>query len=109
MTDFQVTIFSPGPVPAEPSPGSAFEVRQQSGGAKALLNGIDDLSKVWDQVIDRLSDLAVKSQARAANAPYQLEEIEFNIGIEAGLNIGLVTKGDASVTVKFARRRDAGG
>ena len=62
---------------------------------------------IWDQVIAKLTGLASKSQATGAVSEFELDEIEFNVGIEAGLSIGLVTKGDASVSIKFSRRKMA--
>lgn len=103
MNDFQITIVS-GSKDSQPTPTKethGFDVRQQSKGMERVLDDIESLAKVWDTVIEKLSFLASKADAVAGQ--YKMNEIEFNIGIEAGLNIGLVTKGNASVVVKFSK------
>lgn len=102
MTDFQVMIVGNTPVDT-PGP-SKFAVEKQSGKGSKVINGIDALAGVWDQVIAKLTTLAEKSDPKDANSGYELSSIEFHIGIEAGLNIGLVTKGDASVAITFAKK-----
>lgn len=105
MSNFQVTI-----LPAQPSgrglvdESERFAVRQHSGAAEKIIQKIDDLEGVWDQVIDKLTEIAAKSEVAAEASNYELSTIEFNIGIEAGLSVGLVTKGDASVSVIFSRK-----
>ena len=74
---------------------------QNRGG---VIDTIDDLSEVWDEAIRKLTDLASISSSKSPESAYELENIEFNIGIEAGLNIGLVTKGNAAVTVRFCKK-----
>jgi hypothetical protein len=104
MSDFQVTIV-PGQDAGKKKTGKkeSFAIRQHSRGGK-IIQGIEDLSGVWDQVIEKLTDLASQSKAAAAASSYDLSSIEFNIGIEAGLSIGLVTKGNASVKVVFKKK-----
>jgi hypothetical protein len=102
---FQVTIVGPAPLGAAAT-GEAeegrFEVRPQSR-SRAVVDRIDDLAGIWDQVIGKLTSLAAQSSIVAAASQFELNEIEFNVGIEAGLSVGLVTKGDASVSIKFSR------
>ncbi|MBJ7440598.1 MAG: hypothetical protein JHD35_16435 [Sphingopyxis sp.] len=97
---FQVTIV--GSEPDVDAEESRYKVTPHSRGG-AVVGRIDDLAGIWDQVISKLTGLAAQSSIAAAASRFELNEIEFNIGIEAGLNVGLVTKGDASVTIKFAR------
>lgn len=106
MSDgFQVTIVGPA-TPALSDSTTAdetrFEVRPQSRRG-AVVERIDDLAEIWDQVIGKLTSLAAQSSIAAAASQFELNEIEFNVGIEAGLSVGLVTKADASVSIKFAR------
>jgi hypothetical protein len=103
MTDFQVMIVGT-PNQVVPTKGGKFDVEKQSGGGDKVVKGIDALAGVWDQVIDKLTDLAVKSDPKDKSSGYELSSIEFHIGIEAGLNIGLVTKGDASVAITFSKK-----
>src|SRR5450830_1557615 len=103
MSNFQVVIV-PGTEDSQPSKDKTskeFDVRQQSKGSKRVLDDIDSLGDVWNTVIEKLASLAQK--ANAAAGQYEMNDIEFNIGIEAGLSIGLVTKGNASVVVKFSK------
>lgn len=101
---FQVTIIESSLTAPSDADESAFEVRQHSRGS-VVVERIDDLAKIWDQVIKRLTNLASNSSVVAAASNFELNEIEFNVGIEAGLNVGLVTKADASVSIKFSRIR----
>lgn len=98
---FQVTIV--GAMPQQPASADEgrFAVNQHRGGA--IVDRIDDLAGIWDQVIGKLTSLAAQSSIAAAASKFELNEIEFNVGIEAGLSVGLVTKGDASVSIKFSR------
>jgi len=108
MSDFQISI-----VPAQTSKHitaedvERFSVRQHGRGAGKVLDRIDDLEEIWDKVIQKLTDLAAKSQVASAASAYELSAIEFNIGIEAGLSVGLVTKADASISVSFTRKAAA--
>ena len=104
MSEFQVTIV--GNAPGKAGAASGFEVEQQGRGGSAVLRRIEDLEKVWDEVVGKLTALAQKSHA-ALTEEYELKDIQFNIGVEAGLSVGLVTKGDASVSITFSRK-DAG-
>lgn len=103
MSNFQVVIIpSEGESqPTDEEGATDFGVRQQKKGGDRLLDDIESLGNVWDKVVEKLSCLAAK--ANAASGQYELNDIEFNVGIEAGLSIGLVTKGTASVVVKFTK------
>ena len=107
MSNFQITI-----VPAQQREDGTvdekerFGVRQHGRGAGKVIERIDDLEGIWDQVIKKLTALAAQSEVVAAFSQYELSSIEFNVGIEAGLSVGLVTKGDASVSITFSRRSD---
>lgn len=104
MSKIQVSILSSAEATAKLAESDGrFGVRPQGRAADQLIERIDQLEGVWDTVIQKLTDLASKSQAQVATAAskYELKSIEFHVGIEAGLNIGLVTKGDASVSVTF--------
>lgn len=106
ISDFQVTIVGPT-LGADTSDGdeTPFAVNRHSRGAGTVVDRIDDLVGVWDQVIKKLTGLAAQSQVATDASQFELAEIEFNVGIEAGLNVGLVTKGNASVSVKFSRKK----
>lgn len=81
-----------------------FEAHKRKPGV--AMDSIDGLAAVWETVVDKLSALASSAQERTGRAPYALDTIEFQIGIEAGLNVWLVSKGSASVTLTFKRRDD---
>lgn len=108
MSDFQITI-----IPAKNQDqsgqdhGQDFQVNQHGRG-DAVVEKIEELSDVWDEVIAKLTELASKSQITAMASHYELSQIEFNLGVEAGLSVGLVTKGNASVSITFARKQQAG-
>ena len=104
MSNFQVSIFAGDQQEQSDSPAGGFEVVQHSRKGQKVVERIEALEEVWDSVVGKLTGLAEKSQGAAEKSQYELSEIQFNIGIEAGLNIGLVTKGDASVSIKFAKR-----
>ena len=111
MTNFQITIVPPHEIAkgiGSQAQKERFGVRQHTRGAQKLIERIEDLGGVWDQVIEKLTALASKSQTTAAATQYELSSIEFNIGIEAGLSIGLVTKGEASVSIVFAKKGTGG-
>lgn len=100
---FQVTIVEPAcQASSSAAVADGFDVRPQSR-TGAVVDRIDDLAVIWDQVIGKLTGLAAQSSIAAAASQFELNEIEFNVGIEAGLSVGLVTKADASVSIKFAR------
>jgi hypothetical protein len=67
------------------------------------------LKEVWSLVIERLTSLAADSKAKttAAVSQYELKTIEYHVGVEGGLSFGLVTKGEAAVTVTFERKDGA--
>ena len=105
-SDFQVTIVGREPEAEAPTDGATeFAINQHSRRTGAVVSEIDELKDIWDVVIGKLTDLAAKSQVAAVASKFELEEIEFNIGIEAGLSVGLVTKGNASVSIKFSRKK----
>jgi hypothetical protein len=105
MSNFQILIVSgtkdKDSLPAPSEQREKFEVRPQSKGMERVLDDIDSLGQVWHPVVQKLSSLA--SKTAAVSGQYEMKEIEFNIGIEAGLSIGLVSKGNASVIVKFSK------
>lgn len=101
MTDFQVTIVTQSSTQKPDDNG--FAVTPQTGAGDKVIESIEKLGSVWDKVIDKLSELATNSVPSNTLKGYELSEIEFNIGIEAGLNVGLVTKGDASVSITFSK------
>jgi hypothetical protein len=110
MVDFQLMITGPAAVPGSvpedvDATGGRFDVEQHGRGRRTL-DTIDDLGGVWDTVIQKLTALAAQSRSVADRSTYELRSIEFNIGIEAGLNIGFVTKGEASVSLTFTRKPD---
>lgn len=74
------------------------------GGTGRVTEKIDELGEIWDEVMKKLGALAEKSEITESDSPFQLDSIEFNIGIEAGLSIGLVTKGNAAVSISFKRK-----
>lgn len=104
MTEFQVTIVGSQDLVDEEG-DHAFETSQHSRDGGKIVNSIERLAGVWDQVVAKLSALVVQTNVAQAATGYELSSIEFSIGIEAGLNIGLVTKGDASVAITFSRKR----
>ncbi|MEQ3648675.1 hypothetical protein [Hyphomonas sp.] len=107
MSNFQITIVSAREATeSEDGQSKNFDVTQHKRGGKKTIEKIEELEVVWDQVIAKLTDLAAKSQVAALASQYELAEIEFNIGVEAGLSVGLVTKGNASVSIKFGRKSE---
>jgi hypothetical protein len=110
MSRFQVTIVSAEEATKKIASDERFSVTQHTGAADKIIDRIDELRGVWDIVIEKLTGLATQSQAKAASAAsqYELKSIEFHIGIEAGLSVGLVTKGDASVSITFERKGPPG-
>ncbi|MDO8145300.1 hypothetical protein [Isoptericola sp. 178] len=85
---------------ADPHDPVGFEQHSRDRTVEA----IDRLGEVWDIAVDRLTALATATREAAERSPFQLESIQFNVGIEAGVVIGLVTKADASVSLTFTRR-----
>lgn len=116
MTEFQIVIVSPeieeeaqDEQPPSDAEGideaeSKFDVRQNSRAGKKTVAKIDELANIWDVVVDKLTTIAAKTRDVVEKSPYELDTIEFNIGIEAGLEIGLVTKGNASVSIAFRKK-----
>ncbi|OQW80145.1 MAG: hypothetical protein BVN32_02210 [Proteobacteria bacterium ST_bin14] len=107
ISDFQVTIVrSTLGMDVPDGEEAPFAVNRHSRGSGAVIDRIDELEGIWDQVITKLTSLAAQSQVAAVASQFELDEIEFNVGIEAGLSVGLVTKGNASVSVKFSRKKN---
>ena len=107
MSDFQITIIpakAGGEAGGEPAGG--FEVNKHGGG-NAVVDEIEQLEGIWDQVIKKLTGLAAKTQVAVRAKEYELSAIEFNLGVETGLSVGLVAKGNASVSITFTRKSDA--
>lgn len=107
MSDFQILITTRDKYQTECAEevlrrGSDSASNHQRGN---VINTIDELSEIWDEVIRKLSTLASISSSKLPESAYELEAIEFNIGLEAGLNIGLVTKGNAAVSVSFCKNK----
>lgn len=106
MSEFQVTIVpATGAGETGGDRRNRFKVDQHRRG-DAVVERIEELEDIWDQVIKRLTDLAAKSQVATLASQYELSEIEFNLGVEAGLSVGLVAKDNASVSITFARKPD---
>lgn len=106
MSKFQIEIVSHERPSTASGKGKSqrFGVRKHTRASAKAIDSIDSLGQIWDQVVEKLSTLASKTHEATQSTKYELQEIEFSIGIEAGLNVGLVTKGDASVSIKFARK-----
>lgn len=105
MSDFQVSIL-PSRDQAKIAPDShkSFDVSQHSRTSDKVLSRIEDLEEVWEQVVKRLSGLAAKSDTAGQSTEFELKSIEFNLGVEAGLEVGLVTKASASVSIVFSKK-----
>jgi hypothetical protein len=102
---FQVMIVPANTsAPVHDASDDRFAVEQQSRTGEKIAKGIDDLAAIWDDVVKKLTDIAEKSGLTAAASKFELSSIEFHVGIEAGLAVGLVTKGDASISVTFTRK-----
>lgn len=98
MSDLKVLIVTQNDENGEAAP----EVLR--GSTARVTKKIDELGEIWDEVMKKLGALAEKSEINESGSSFQLESIEFNIGIEAGLNVGLVTKGNAAVSISFKRK-----
>ncbi len=105
MTEMQVVVASI-PVPGDNREADEFELH---GGGDRVVATIDKLGGVWDTVVQRLTVLATATSGAVSNSAFRLDEIQFNLGIEAGVAVGLVTKADASVSLTFTRRTTAVG
>lgn len=105
MNDFQLILAPLGDLqPPDDQPRDRFAVEQMTGRTGKVVESIDALGDVWDDVIARLATLAADAKNTVANSPFQIDTIESNVGIEAGLAVGLVTKGTASVAVTFKHK-----
>ena len=102
MSNFQIIISGETQEHSSQDPDD-LSYEKQSGGT--AVDRIEDLQKIWPEVMSRLNEIAEQSSNAQSESLFVLDEIEFNIGIEAGLNLGLVTKGTAAVSIKFARRK----
>lgn len=111
MNNFQIVIIdhSTGKQVNKDKKGEKFATQQHSRTGDKLVNSIKDLNDVWEDVVGSLTALATKTQEVGARATskFELNSIEFNIGIEAGISVGLVTKGDASVSLTFSRKSES--
>ena len=107
MTNFQIVIAGPtADVESDDKVDgeNRFGVRQNTRGGDKAVAKIDELAEIWDVAVEKLTAIAAKTKEAADKSPYELDSIEFNIGIEAGLSMGLVTKGNASVSVAFKKK-----
>ncbi|MDJ0822278.1 MAG: hypothetical protein QNJ09_10790 [Paracoccaceae bacterium] len=104
MTNFQVVILDQSRKDEETQ--GDFYVIQHGKGSQRVVAAVDALQGVWPIVVDKLTEIASKTSSLAENSSFQMSSIEFNIGVEAGLSVGLVTKGEASVSVVFERKDD---
>ena len=109
MSEFQVVVVGSANAgrPGDQASGGSDdrpEISARSASGDRVVAGIDELGDVWDTVIAKLTGLAAQSRAAAQGSDFELSTIEFNLGVEAGLNIGFVTRGEASVSVTFARK-----
>lgn len=106
---FQVTILGQSPgTDALHTEATPFAVHRHSRDSREVINRINDLESIWDQVITKLTNLADQSSIAGTASQFELDEIEFNVGIEAGLSVGLVTEGDATVSIKCSRKKTGG-
>ncbi|WP_298461127.1 hypothetical protein [uncultured Cellulomonas sp.] len=108
MNEFQVMVVGSA-VTAGQASDAQPGISARSASGDRVVAGIDQLGDVWDTVIGKLTGLAAQSRAAAEGSDFELSTIEFNLGIEAGLNIGFVTRGEASVSVTFARKPEPPG
>ncbi|WP_368185873.1 hypothetical protein [Aestuariibius sp. HNIBRBA575] len=103
MTEFQVLIVN-GSTDQEVDGETGFYVDPHSKSSERVIAGIEALSGVWDEVVEKLTHIADRTKSASENSDFEMKSVEFNIGIEAGLSIGLVTKGEASVSVVFEKK-----
>jgi hypothetical protein len=108
MVDLQLVIA--GPATEEPIdpillPTDGYATEQHR---RRSVDAIDRLDDVWETVVERLSALAATARRATSEASFELDKIEFNVGIEAGINVGFVTKADAAVTLTFTRKKPDG-
>ncbi|GIG21241.1 hypothetical protein Cch01nite_19650 [Cellulomonas chitinilytica] len=106
MPNYQLVLASSAELSLDDT-GGPYLVDQHSG-TDRILQAVDRLGEVWEVAVERLSGLATTTRSAVAGSPFELDSIEFNLGIEAGLTVGLVTKGEASVSLRFTRRPEAG-
>ena len=112
MSGFQVVVVGTAPSDGagEAVRGGTYAqpgIRARSAAGERVVAGIDELGDVWDTVIGKLTGLAAQSSAAADRSDFELSAIEFHLGVEAGLNIGFVTRGEASVSVTFSRKKES--
>lgn len=99
MVEMQVVVADVRPQP-DPDDPTGFEQHTKVRVAET----IDRLAEVWDTVVERLSALATSTSGASAQSTFRLDEVQFNLGIETGLAVGLVTTANASVSLTFTRR-----
>lgn len=99
MTDFQIVLVDLKETPA--ARGSDMAVEQQSRAVDKSLDKLDDL---WDATIARLHDIVARTGAAADKFPFEIDTIEFNVGVETGVMAGIVAKGQAGATITFKRK-----
>lgn len=78
---------------------SRFSVELHSANPTAqadkLLAAMPEVATRLQQIIDKTSF------PNTASSSVSLEEVEFHLGIEGGLSIGLSAKAEAAITLKF--------
>jgi hypothetical protein len=63
------------------------------------------LSRAWPEVMQRLQEILETGSGYVSDSGFELDSIEFSVGIEGGLSIGISAKADASATISFKRRK----
>jgi hypothetical protein len=63
------------------------------------------LSRAWPEVMQRLQEIVETGSGYVSASGFELDSIEFSVGIEGGLSIGISAKADASATISFKRRK----
>jgi len=105
MSDFTVTIIANEQESIPNGDRSrAFGSEQHTATGDKELKDIEKLEKIWPALIKRLDTLASESDTKEKPG-LELDQIEFNVGFEAGLSIGFVTKANASVSIVFKKKR----
>ena len=63
------------------------------------------LASAWPHVMRALSGIVARSRLEPGESgDFELQTLEVNLGVEAGLSIGLTTRTDASLTLTFRRK-----
>ena len=84
--------------PAGDSGPVKFTVEHHSKGAEQADKLLDALPAVTTRLQKIIDDNAFP---HGGSGGVQLEEVEFHLGIEGGLSIGLSAKAEAAITLKF--------